>query len=175
MALLHEHGYDVAAATAALKLSQSEPTSMLTCDEAMTFDAVVLNKKTRKHFAVLSETLQRSRVDCQIHYYKWKATNRNDKYKTLKSELKEYGRFSDYCVVCEDGGDMIVCDGCSGLYHLYCIDPPLDKIPEDDWFCQKCSDRMEGRGNFNPLSPVSSRRWPIHLTLSPSSQRRGIA
>mmetsp|Transcript_17558 Transcript_17558/g.42711 ORF Transcript_17558/g.42711 Transcript_17558/m.42711 type:complete len:642 (-) Transcript_17558:213-2138(-) len=174
MTLLHKHGYNVAAALEALQSSPSEPTSMLTEEEAMAFDAIILNKKTRKRFAVVSETLKRSRVDCQIHYYKWKATNR--KYKTLKSELKEFGRYSDYCVVCEDGGDLLVCDGCSGPYHLECIYPPLDEIPEDDWFCRKCTDQRARRGgNFPPLSPVSRRRSHLHMQFSTSSPRHGIA
>lgn len=33
---------------------------------------------------------------------------------------------------------MLLCDSCNRGHHLYCLDPPLDKIPESDWFCSKC-------------------------------------
>jgi PHD-finger len=173
MMLLHQNGYSVASALKALQSLQYEPSSMLTQEEAKTFDAIILNKKTRKQFAVVSETLQRSRADCQIHYYKWKKTNRS--YEQLKRDLKEFGRYSEYCVVCEDGGDLIVCDGCSGPYHLECVSPPLkeEDVPDGDWFCPKCERVRKMKPNiadFSPLSP-SSRRRSLHLAPPHPSPR----
>ena len=34
---------------------------------------------------------------------------------------------------------MLLCDGCDGAYHLYCLTPPLDGVPEGDWFCEACT------------------------------------
>jgi hypothetical protein len=45
------------------------------------------------------------------------------------------------CVVCErpdDEPNMLVCD-CKKGYHIYCLSPPLEKVPEDDWKCPKCA------------------------------------
>jgi hypothetical protein len=42
------------------------------------------------------------------------------------------------CVVCEGthAADlMLLCDGCDTGYHIFCLRPPLEAIPEDDWFC----------------------------------------
>jgi hypothetical protein len=33
---------------------------------------------------------------------------------------------------------MLICDGCDKLYHLFCLKPPLDYVPEGDWFCGEC-------------------------------------
>ena len=33
---------------------------------------------------------------------------------------------------------MLLCDGCDDSYHTFCLNPPLDKIPEGDWFCPTC-------------------------------------
>ena len=37
-------------------------------------------------------------------------------------------------------GDVLCCDGCCGVYHLYCVDPPMDELPEGEWYCSVCVD-----------------------------------
>ncbi|KAG2364307.1 regulator of chromosome condensation 1/beta-lactamase-inhibitor protein II [Suillus spraguei] len=48
----------------------------------------------------------------------------------------------ELCIVCEkDNGDddpALECDKCDHPYHLGCLDPPLEAIPEGEWFCPKC-------------------------------------
>ena len=37
---------------------------------------------------------------------------------------------------------MLICDRCKfKCCHIYCCDPPLDKIPLEDWFCKFCLPR----------------------------------
>uniref|UniRef100_A0A3Q3Q125 Zinc finger PHD-type domain-containing protein n=1 Tax=Monopterus albus TaxID=43700 RepID=A0A3Q3Q125_MONAL len=36
----------------------------------------------------------------------------------------------DYCEVCQQGGEIILCDTCPRAYHLVCLEPELDKAPE---------------------------------------------
>ena len=33
---------------------------------------------------------------------------------------------------------MLLCDGCDKGYHIYCVQPPIETIPEGDWFCPAC-------------------------------------
>ncbi|XP_062593706.1 E3 ubiquitin-protein ligase UHRF1-like [Saccostrea cucullata] len=46
------------------------------------------------------------------------------------------------CSVCggkHDPDKQILCDECDQAYHLQCLDPPLDKLPEEDeWYCPSC-------------------------------------
>lgn len=44
------------------------------------------------------------------------------------------------CRVCgEFGGTMVECDRCLGGFHLSCLDPPLEAMPQDlMWFCPAC-------------------------------------
>ena len=45
------------------------------------------------------------------------------------------------CMVCErpdDEQNMLVCD-CKRGYHIYCLNPPLDGVPEGDWLCPSCA------------------------------------
>lgn len=45
------------------------------------------------------------------------------------------------CKVCgidEDYESIILCDNCDAEYHLYCLNPPLEEVPEGKWFCPTC-------------------------------------
>ena len=45
------------------------------------------------------------------------------------------------CSICErpdDEENMLVCD-CKKGFHIYCLKPPLAKVPEGDWLCPKCA------------------------------------
>ena len=34
---------------------------------------------------------------------------------------------------------QLLCDECDLAYHIYCLDPPLETIPDDDeWYCPLC-------------------------------------
>uniref|UniRef100_A0A670ZLN2 PHD-type domain-containing protein n=1 Tax=Pseudonaja textilis TaxID=8673 RepID=A0A670ZLN2_PSETE len=49
----------------------------------------------------------------------------------------------DYCEVCQQGGEIILCDSCPRAYHLVCLDPELDKIPNGEWLCPRCTVRKD--------------------------------
>ena len=46
------------------------------------------------------------------------------------------------CSVCgtpEDDAVMLICDGCFQGFHIYCLQPPLAAVPEEDvWLCASC-------------------------------------
>lgn len=44
----------------------------------------------------------------------------------------------DYCEVCQQGGEIILCDTCPKAYHLVCLDPELEEAPEGKWSCPTC-------------------------------------
>lgn len=48
----------------------------------------------------------------------------------------------DYCEVCQQGGEIILCDTCPRAYHLVCLDPELEKAPEGKWSCPHCVRRL---------------------------------
>ncbi|XP_064459559.1 chromodomain-helicase-DNA-binding protein Mi-2 homolog isoform X3 [Ornithodoros turicata] len=48
----------------------------------------------------------------------------------------------DYCEVCQQGGEIILCDTCPRAYHLVCLEPELEEPPEGKWSCPHC----EGEG-----------------------------
>lgn len=44
---------------------------------------------------------------------------------------------------------MLICGaeggstGCGIGAHIDCCDPPLEAVPDEDWFCPKCSNDIE--------------------------------
>ncbi|KAF7431201.1 hypothetical protein PC9H_006922 [Pleurotus ostreatus] len=50
----------------------------------------------------------------------------------------------EVCIECnKDNGDddpPLECDKCDGPYHLKCLDPPLESVPDGEWFCPECID-----------------------------------
>ena len=49
------------------------------------------------------------------------------------------------CSVCDsplDEAKLLMCsnEACEQMYHIYCLDPPLEKIPpeDQDWYCPSC-------------------------------------
>lgn len=54
------------------------------------------------------------------------------------------------CQVChtEDNPDqLLLCDNCDAGYHTYCLSPPLEQVPEDDWYCSYCIETSSQRIN----------------------------
>ncbi|XP_052190233.1 PHD finger protein EHD3 isoform X2 [Diospyros lotus] len=37
-----------------------------------------------------------------------------------------------------EGRDYLVCDSCEEMYHVSCIQPPVEEIPSKSWYCAKC-------------------------------------
>ena len=48
------------------------------------------------------------------------------------------GEHADFCYTCKDGGELLCCDFCPLAYHLGCLTPPMEEIPDGDWKCPRC-------------------------------------
>lgn len=69
------------------------------------------------------------------------------------------------CHVCgstDRGEVMLLCgdesgnNGCAIGYHIDCLNPPLEAIPEEDWFCPKCCN--ESSIKSSPPSAVGKKQ-----------------
>ncbi|KAI6228682.1 hypothetical protein M3Y99_01199800 [Aphelenchoides fujianensis] len=58
------------------------------------------------------------------------------KSKKKKPETEE--EHQNYCEVCQQGGDIMLCDTCPRAYHLICYDAEATEVPEGDWSCPHC-------------------------------------
>ncbi|KAG9091630.1 hypothetical protein FS749_016386 [Ceratobasidium sp. UAMH 11750] len=49
------------------------------------------------------------------------------------------------CECCSlQGGHLVFCDGCPRSFHLLCLNPPLDELQEESWYCQSCTAKRNG-------------------------------
>ncbi|XP_062502466.1 bromodomain adjacent to zinc finger domain protein 1A-like isoform X2 [Corticium candelabrum] len=61
------------------------------------------------------------------------------------------------CRLCRRKGDaslMLLCDGCDRGHHTYCLHPPMEQVPDGDWFCADCKSggRKRKRGRKSNAS-----------------------
>ena len=51
----------------------------------------------------------------------------------------------DHCRQCSKMGDLLCCETCPAVYHLDCLRPPLEAVPDGDWSCPVCqAHRLKG-------------------------------
>merc|ERR1711936_1364854 len=70
---------------------------------------------------------------------------------------------STACQVCKSTGDddaMLLCDGCDNGYHTYCHQPPIEEVPDGDWFCPACSAEGGPKERRTPIREVRERKSP---------------
>ncbi|XP_077451902.1 PHD finger protein 21A isoform X12 [Stigmatopora argus] len=63
----------------------------------------------------------------------------------------------DFCTVCRRSGQLLMCDTCSRVYHLDCLEPALKSIPKGMWICPKCRDQI--------LKKEEAIPWPGTLAI----------
>ena len=61
--------------------------------------------------------------------------------------MKPYrGEFPDTCCICKEGGELLCCDFCPSTVHLLCFFTKFEfALPQDDFMCYKCVQRVMAR------------------------------
>lgn len=54
-------------------------------------------------------------------------------------QVQEDPTFCEVCAQCDREDRMLLCDGCDLGYHLECLNPPMDNVPLDEWYCPRCA------------------------------------
>ncbi|XP_006893404.1 PREDICTED: PHD and RING finger domain-containing protein 1 [Elephantulus edwardii] len=78
-----------------------------------------------------------------------------------------------FCEVCghSDREDrLLLCDRCDAGYHMECLDPPLQEVPVDEWFCPECA--APGTGSGEASNHISEEEVSLLLAdVVPTSSR----
>jgi hypothetical protein len=153
MEVLHSCGYSVEKANEELiHRIQSRQCIFLpkkfTAKEAKQFKILVV--ECAKDFSDIAKRMNKSVNDCLVHYYQLKGNK--EAYAAIKRVVKQK---VDYCTVCDDGGDLLLCDACHRCYHLLCLTPPLNEVPEGDWLCPHCNDMNAPETKNQPMDSVA--------------------
>lgn len=173
--VLHKCNYSVKAAKAEisrLRLTTNVPRRFSRDEMELLFRLI---KEKKKSFSDVAFQMKKPTWDVMQHYYRY--FKRRSGYKEFKRQVKSE---PDHCVVCTDGGDLLICDGCSATYHLECLTPPLKEVPEESWFCPKClrsrllkEDRKYQDTPINGVDDVEYAEPYSPLKSSKSKSRRG--
>ncbi|KAL5018857.1 hypothetical protein ScPMuIL_004579 [Solemya velum] len=93
-------------------------------------DAISALESIDYPFVVVSERLKVLQILTDLFL----GTNR------VREEILVEGniQYDDHCRACHKLGDLLCCETCSAVYHLTCVEPPLQEVPEDDWLCNVC-------------------------------------
>ena len=61
-----------------------------------------------------------------------------EEYEDDEEPEQRKGSTCEICLLSKDMHKMLLCDGCDKAHHMYCLQPPLHKIPDGDWYCPVC-------------------------------------
>ncbi|XP_074193110.1 PHD and RING finger domain-containing protein 1 isoform X5 [Rhinolophus sinicus] len=79
-----------------------------------------------------------------------------------------------FCEVCgrSDREDrLLLCDGCDAGYHMECLEPPLQEVPVDEWFCPECA-ISEAAAPTSDAEPVTEEEVSLLLAdVVPTASR----
>ena len=83
---------------------------------------------------------------------------------TMTADVVMEQEDEEVCEVCGletwwDGNELLLCDGCPKAYHIQCLVPALDSVPEGDWLCPACTGHSD-----------ESARATVQAATEPSSQ-----
>ncbi|XP_063377859.1 chromodomain-helicase-DNA-binding protein Mi-2 homolog isoform X1 [Cydia fagiglandana] len=74
----------------------------------------------------------------------------------------------EFCRICKDGGELLCCDSCPSAYHRFCLNPPLEEVPDGEWKCPRCScPPIDGKVN-----KILTWRWKEHSAKSKAPRER---
>ncbi|CAB1318165.1 unnamed protein product, partial [Coregonus sp. 'balchen'] len=78
---------------------------------------------------------------CTLHTPGWIQGRAGRSVSTARRTPDSECRFCS-CCVCggkQDAHMQLLCDECNMAFHIYCLNPPLSTIPDDeDWYCPTC-------------------------------------
>lgn len=144
MAVFHEHNYQIESLKNIVKSIKVKDGSDWTDEQKEMFHNEMF--RLRKDLVAVAKATGLGN-NASYTYYLAKFKKSND-YRLLKSICEEERQEKyaasdqglDACGICGDGGNLLICDGCEGEYHITCLRPPLVEIPEGAWFCDSCVD-----------------------------------
>ncbi|XP_033116356.1 PHD and RING finger domain-containing protein 1-like [Anneissia japonica] len=56
-----------------------------------------------------------------------------------EEEQEDSVTYCEVCGCCDREDRLLLCDGCDNGYHCECLDPPLEFIPIEEWYCPECA------------------------------------
>lgn len=78
-----------------------------------------------------------------------------ERVEVVKAEEEEFDQICEQCRSGLHGEVMLLCDRCNKGWHLYCLSPPLKRIPPGNWYCLECLNSEKDCFGFVPGKRIS--------------------
>ncbi|KAK8750689.1 hypothetical protein OTU49_014947 [Cherax quadricarinatus] len=82
-----------------------------------------------------------------------------------------------YCQFCHSGDHeekLLLCDGCDKGYHTHCFKPPMNNIPDGDWYCYECVNKFSDSSQRHCLVCGGTEgRTLVHCSVCPRAYHTG--
>lgn len=87
---------------------------------------------------------QMTALDKQVKGFNKKLAKGSNKGSLSGTMLQN--RHDDFCLVCRDLGNLVLCDQCTSAFHTHCLG--LSKVPACEfWYCPSCCCKICGQSN----------------------------
>ncbi|XP_071692833.1 lysine-specific demethylase JMJ17 [Rutidosis leptorrhynchoides] len=73
----------------------------------------------------------------------------------VKMENEVYDQICEQCRSGLHAEVMLLCDRCNKGWHIYCLSPPLKRIPPGNWYCSECFNSEKDSFGFVPGKQLS--------------------
>lgn len=78
-----------------------------------------------------------------------------EKVKPNKVEGEDYDQICEQCRSGLHAEVMLLCDRCNKGWHIYCLSPPLKRVPPGNWYCSECFNSEKDTFGFVPGKQLS--------------------
>lgn len=129
-----------------IDLTQNFPVVHHSKEKLLFLGVVGLVTRQEHHRILLSHTHRKRRVEEARNILQMEHVSLSEK-KVRKRKRKDDADNDDthdnYCHKCRMAGELLMCDKCPRVYHLFCLDPPIQQVPDGEWFCNKCQEEKD--------------------------------
>ncbi|PSS04169.1 Lysine-specific demethylase [Actinidia chinensis var. chinensis] len=114
---------------------------------------------------------RKNQQGCDLSSSKRRRKNlEGERVKACKMEEEELDQICEQCRSGLHGEVMLLCDRCNKGWHIYCLSPPLKRVPPGNWYCLECLNSDKDSFGFVPgkqfsleafrrLAEKAKRKW----------------
>ncbi|XP_039035588.1 methyl-CpG-binding domain-containing protein 9-like [Hibiscus syriacus] len=129
-------------------------------------DLVELAESLSQNFEYLYEEEVLTLVQKLVEYAKLECLNSEMKTEinnmlASTSDIPKAPWDEGVCKVCgidKDDDSVLLCDTCDAEYHTYCLNPPLARIPDGNWYCPDCVSKRMVQDSLQPSLVIVQKR-----------------
>ncbi|KAK4400820.1 Lysine-specific demethylase 5C, partial [Sesamum angolense] len=127
--------------------------SQLYCEHLVDYEEYYcqLNKEKNKSCKRGASGWKKCEPEVEVSSVKRRRKNKEgERVEVHKLEEEELDQICEQCRSGLHGEVMLLCDRCNKGWHIYCLSPPLKRIPPGNWYCLECLNSEKDTFGFVP-------------------------